>query len=120
MRIDKSTDPAKNWCKELGFTVIDEYNDGKTYPDINGKFHNKKNLGCDFWIQEEDELFTVEAKKEFGGFSELRIHQVNRLQEGGILILVKENKDGSFSFNVKTYDDIKRIGNTMREIYWKR
>lgn len=40
---DKSTIPAKEWCKEIGFKVIDEFNDGKTYQDVNGKLHNKKN-----------------------------------------------------------------------------
>jgi len=120
MNNDKSRVPAIQWIKELGFKVIEEYNDGKTYLNRKGNIRGKKNLGCDFWIEEEGELITVEAKMSFEGFSQLRIHQLNRINEGGILIIVKRGKDNNLSFDIKTCDDIEAVTQTMREIYWKK
>ena len=113
---DKSTPLVIKWLKEYGFKIIDEFNDGKEYPDRNGKLHNKKNLGCDFWIEEEGEMFTVECKMSWSEKCTLnvKLHQVDRLKEGGIMISVKELKDKTLDFIVKTWDDIS--DETKREL----
>ena len=119
---DKSTEPAKAWCEELGFRVIDKMNDGESYTDRKGKSRTKKNLGCDFWIEQDSCICSVEAKSKMGKNTTLnvRLHQLDRLKEGGIMILVGTNKDGTHSFDVKTHNDILETRQTTAvDIVWK-
>jgi hypothetical protein len=110
MNADKSTPLVKKWIEENQlFPIIDKYNDGKTYLNRNGKVCQKVNLGCDFWVELEGELFSVECKMEWSEKCSLnvKLHQVHRLRnQEGFMVCVKENKDRTLDFKIKTWDDV--------------
>lgn len=110
MNADKSTPLVKKWIEENNlFPIIDKHNDGKTYLDRNGKVRQKVNLGCDFWVEVEGELFSVECKMEWSEKCALnvKLHQVRRLKnQEGFMVCVKEHKDGTLNFGIKTWDDV--------------
>lgn len=111
--VDKSTEPSKQHFRSEKYEVIDKYNDGKTYPDRNGKLRNKENLGCDFWVRRNGQLFTVEAKSKIGNMAGLVPHQIDRLIEGGFLAIadLKHN-----SVKVLTWNDIKNRDDILEQL----
>jgi hypothetical protein len=110
MNADKSTPLVKRWMKENNlFPIIEKYNDGKTYLNRNGKVCQKVNLGCDFWVPLEGEKFTVEYKMEWSEKCSLnvKLHQLRRLRDyEGFMVCVKEYKDKTLDFVIKTWDDV--------------
>lgn len=114
--IDKSTIPAKQYCRKLGYGIIDAMDDGEKYVDKNGKRRTKKNLGCDFWIKKEGQTKSVEAKCKMGNFAGLVPHQIDRLIEGGFLAIV-DLKDNSVK--LLTWSDIRNRSDILEQLKLK-
>jgi hypothetical protein len=109
--VDQSTEPTKRYCQTLGYEIIDVINDGQTYTDRNGKIRSKKNLGCDFWRKKNGQTQSVEAKCKIGNMAGLVPHQIDRLIEGGVLI-VWNKKDNTF--RELLWNDIKNRNDILR------
>jgi hypothetical protein len=100
-KIWKSESVSKQFFEGLGFKIRDR--------DFEGR---KK--GSDFFIELDGCIQSVEAKWKMGKFAQLLQPQIDRINSGGLLVIVNNQE-----LEIKTKSDIERIEPSAYRVFWK-
>ena len=100
-----SEETAKEFFHKLGFNILE-------------RDYNEQKKGADFFIEHEDAIQSVEVKSGKWQINrDMPIPQFNRLLDGGLLVVVEDNK----VVDIKTKEDIEGISPPNRiTIKWKK
>jgi len=90
-RLIESEEVSKRFFESLGFSIRERDFDGK-----------KK--GADFFIEFDGCIQSVEAKTKMGSWVQMLKPQVDRLKNGGLLVIVNKG-----IVEIKTIDDVEKI-----------
>jgi hypothetical protein len=101
-KVWESETVSKRFFENVGFTIRDR--------DFEGK---KK--GSDFFIELDGCIQSVEAKSKMGKFSQLLQPQIDRMNSGGLIVIVNNEK-----IEIKTKIDIERIEPSAYRVFWKK
>ena len=92
VKIWNSEEISKKYFADLGYKILEKDKEG-----------TKK--GCDFFIEKNGIIQSVEAKTKMGNWVQLLQPQLDRLEKGGLLAIV--SKDNTIT--IITKNDIKKI-----------
>ncbi len=102
-KIIRSEEVSKRYFESLGFKIRDR--------DFEGR---KK--GTDFFIEHDGCIQSVEARTKMGRWTQLLRPQIDRLTQGGLVVLVSGEE-----VSINTRDDIEEIQEvTVYRVVFKR